>query len=70
MNNTGVALPAILAIIVDIALTRLSTPSGWRTHIGRRGRSGGSTSRQEGLVSIIACSNAQITIAGLVPVGL
>jgi hypothetical protein len=39
-------------------------------HIGRRGRSGGSTSRQEGLVSIIACSNAQITTAGLVPVGL
>ena len=36
----------------------------------RREWSGGSTSRQEGLVSIIACSNAQITTAGLVPVGL
>jgi hypothetical protein len=39
-------------------------------HIGRRGRSGGSTSRQEGLVSIIACRNAQIITAGMVPVGL
>ncbi len=38
--------------------------------IDRRGRSGGSTGRQEGLVSIIACSNVEITTAGLVPVGL
>ena len=37
-----------------------------RTHIGRRGRSGGSTSRQEDLASIIARKQRQITTASLV----
>jgi hypothetical protein len=38
--------------------------------VTRRGRSGGGTSRQEDLASVIARKQRQITTAGLVPVGL
>ena len=41
-------------------------PAEQRTTFGRRGRSGGSTSRQEDLAAIIAYRQRQITTAGLV----
>jgi hypothetical protein len=39
-------------------------------HIGRRGRSGGSTSRRKDVAPVIARRQRQITTAGLVPAGL
>ena len=57
----------IAATVMTYSLAHKYTNSR-RPLFGRRGRSGGSTSRQEDLASIIACRQRQITTAGLVSV--
>jgi hypothetical protein len=54
-----------------LEFSAMSTSISRRTHFGRRGRSGGGTSRQERIFTpVIAREQRQITTAGLVPVVL